>query len=211
MPKGDDDIRIVYDGTSGGINGVVWTPPFFRPTSNILTQLIESNTYQLDMDIGEMFLNFPLDPRVWKLCGVNLSGFDGLRLVDPKLNHMVWTTLWMGFDPSSAYSVRHLGLCLEIAKGDHLDPKNPFHWSKVVLNLPASQDFEPSMPCVYKLNMIVNKIAGDYVVFFDDIRVLGLSVKNCWQCGRKLSSNIQFLGIQDAARKKKPPSLTPGT
>ena len=79
-----------------------------------------------------------------------------------------------------------------------------------MLNLPASQDIEPSMPCVYKLNMIVNKIAGDYVVFFDDIRVLGLSVKNCWQCGRKLSSNIQFLGIQDATRKKRSPSLTPG-
>ena len=126
VPKSDDDTRIVYDGTSVGINGVVWAPPFFLPTSKILMQLIESNTCQLDMDIGETFLNFPFDTRVWKLCGVNLSGFNGLRLVDPKINHIVWTNIWMVFAPSSDYSVRHLGLDLEISKGGHLDSKNPF-------------------------------------------------------------------------------------
>ena len=102
MPKGDNDIRIVHDRTSGGMNGAVWAPPFLLPTSNTLTWLLESKTYQLDMDIGEIFLNFPLDPRAWKFCGVNLSGFDGLKLAHQKRNHMAWTTLWMGFAPSSA-------------------------------------------------------------------------------------------------------------
>ena len=80
-----------------------------------------------------------------------------------------------------------------------------------MLNLPASQDFEPCMLWVYKRNMLVNKIAGEHVAFLDDIRVLSFSVENCWQCGRKLSSNIQFLGIQYSSRKKKPLSLTLGT
>ena len=74
VPKGYNDIIIVYDGTIRGMDGAGWAPPFFLLTSNTLTQLIESNTYRLDMDIGEMFLKFPLDPRVWKFCGVNLSG-----------------------------------------------------------------------------------------------------------------------------------------
>ena len=117
----------------------------------------------------------------------------------------------MLFALSSAYSVRHLGLALEIEKGDHLDPTNSYHWSKVVLNLHSSQDFEPSMPWVHELNMLVNKIAGDYVTFLDYIRVLGFSVENGCQCGRKLSSNIQFLGIQASARKKKLLSLALAT
>ena len=103
--------------------------------------------------------------------------------------------------------MRHLGLSLEIAKGDHLDPTNSYHWSKVVLNLHSSQDFEPSMLWVYKLNMFVNKIAGDYVTFLDGIIFLGYSVEIFLQHGRKCSSNIQFLGVQVVTEKKKIPSL----
>ena len=53
----------------------------------------------------------------------------------------------------------------------------------------------------------MNKIAGDFVTFMDDVRVVGFSLENCWQCGRRLSSQIQRWGIQEAARKHKPPSL----
>ena len=62
VPKGEDDVRIVYNGTKGGINLVVWAPPFFLPVSASLVRLIQIGTYQLDMDIGEMFLNFALHP-----------------------------------------------------------------------------------------------------------------------------------------------------
>ena len=116
----------------------------------------------------------------------------------------------MGFAPSSANAVRHLGLAQEIAVGDHLHHLNPFHWTRVVLNLPGSQDFDPSMPWVYKFNPIAKRIARDFITFVDDVRVTGFSIENCWQCGRRLASVLQHLGIQDASRKRKPPSLTPG-
>ena len=32
VPKGKDDIRMVYDGTKCGLNGAVWVPSFFLPT-----------------------------------------------------------------------------------------------------------------------------------------------------------------------------------
>ena len=48
------------------------------------------------------------------------------------------------------------------------------------------------------------------VSFMDDIRVMGHSIKNCWQCSRRLASIIQYLGNQDAARKRTPPSLNAG-
>ena len=158
-----------------------------------------------------MFLNFPLHPNARKHCGVNLKGIKEIDLGVKRKDHMVWTTLWMGFAPSSANAVKHLGLAQEIAAGDPLNIENPFHWSEIVLNLPGSDKFNPRLPWVYKLNKVTNRIAGDFVTFVDDIRVTGFSVENCWKCGRCLSSSLQYLGIQDAAGKKKPPTLEAGS
>ena len=108
-------MRIVYDGTKGRINRVVCTPPFSLPTGWTLVGLIEIGTYQLDMGIGEMFLNFSLHPSAWKFCGANFLEFKGIRF--PKEgDHVVYATLWMGFSPSYANTIRHLSLAQEIAK-----------------------------------------------------------------------------------------------
>ena len=32
VPKGLEDIRIVYDGTASGLNDAVWAPSFWLPT-----------------------------------------------------------------------------------------------------------------------------------------------------------------------------------
>ena len=44
VPKGEEDIRIVYDGTSSGINDEVWAPSFFLPSSVSLARILEVNT-----------------------------------------------------------------------------------------------------------------------------------------------------------------------
>ena len=75
VPKGDTDIRLVYDGTSSGVNDIVWAPSFFLPTSVSLSRQLQIGTYQMDVDIGEMFLNFPLHASMRPFCGVNLSKF----------------------------------------------------------------------------------------------------------------------------------------
>ena len=45
VPKGEDDTRIVYNGTKKGINPIVWMPTFFLPTSASLGRLLEPGTY----------------------------------------------------------------------------------------------------------------------------------------------------------------------
>ena len=100
-----------------------------------------------------------------------------------------------------------MAIAEEQARGDRLDNSNPFFWDKLVLNLPCSDTFDPTMPWAYKLNLNYQKIAGAFVLFVDDMRVTGFTQENCWQCGRRLSSVLQMLGIQEAARKRKPPSL----
>jgi hypothetical protein len=36
VPKGEDDVRMVYDATANGLNDCVWSPPFWLPTLNTL-------------------------------------------------------------------------------------------------------------------------------------------------------------------------------
>jgi len=90
--KGDNDIRLVFNGTSNGLNEIVWAPSFFLPTSNSLAMKLQPDTYQLDLDVGEMFLNFPLHHKTRSFSGVNLTGFDKLGL-EPQDIRQRWSRL----------------------------------------------------------------------------------------------------------------------
>ena len=50
-----EDIRMVYDTTSSGLNDAVWAPWFPMPTVETLLRAVEGGTYMADCDIGEMF------------------------------------------------------------------------------------------------------------------------------------------------------------
>jgi len=146
VAKGTEDIRLVYDGTSSGINQAVWAPSFFLPSSVSLSRILQVNTYQLDMDIGEMFLNFPLHQNIKPYCGVNLTSFtDDLKTLSGQTRFR-WNRTWMGFKPSPYLAVRHLAIAEELARGDKADKSNPFKYDQVILNLPCSSEFNPSMP-----------------------------------------------------------------
>jgi hypothetical protein len=60
VEKGDDDIRMVYDGSVSGLYGAMWVPRFVLPAINTHCRAIEEQTFMADVDVGEMFLNFVL-------------------------------------------------------------------------------------------------------------------------------------------------------
>jgi hypothetical protein len=64
VPKAIFDIRMVYDATKCGLNELVWAPNFFIPSVELMVDLLDSKSWMADIDLGEMFLNFPLDPKV---------------------------------------------------------------------------------------------------------------------------------------------------
>ena len=103
--KGESDIRLVFDGTRNGLNSITWAPSFFLPTSTSLARILQPNTYQLDMDVGEMFLNFPLRNNIRPYCGVNLTNFNDLGIT-VKERRQRWTRLWFGFKLSPYLAVR---------------------------------------------------------------------------------------------------------
>ena len=54
VPKGETDIRMVYNGTLSGLNNVLWVPSFPLPTVDWLLRAVHPNTWMADTDVGEM-------------------------------------------------------------------------------------------------------------------------------------------------------------
>ena len=71
-PKGDEDIRVVYNGASSGLNEALWAPAFFLPNDDSAAQLLMSYSFIVDAGFGEIFLNFSTDPAVQPYTGLDL-------------------------------------------------------------------------------------------------------------------------------------------
>jgi hypothetical protein len=91
VPKGDTDIRLVYNGTSSGLNAHLWAPWFALPTICALPRALELNTFMADSDIGQMFLNFMLEERCARLARVDLTHYveRGEGALEGKI-HLIW-------------------------------------------------------------------------------------------------------------------------
>jgi hypothetical protein len=59
VEKGSD-IRIVYNGTRCGLDEVLWAPNFWLPCPAAPAKFLSYGYYMVDIDLGEMFSNFPL-------------------------------------------------------------------------------------------------------------------------------------------------------
>ena len=63
VPKGDEDVQIVYDYNDSGFNDMMWIPAFGLPTVDTLLRGTSPTSWMVDLHIGEMFLNFMLEPE----------------------------------------------------------------------------------------------------------------------------------------------------
>ena len=67
-----DEIRIVYDATKSGLNDAVWAPWFAMSNVDCHLRAVDAGTFMADYDVGEMFLNFMLEPSLRPHAGVDL-------------------------------------------------------------------------------------------------------------------------------------------
>jgi len=210
VPKADD-IRMVQNGSSCGLNSSVWASNFWLPTSQSMTRVLGYNYKSVYIDLGEMFLNFPLDPELIPYSVMDVTCFrqniikeiPTVPLPDKKRVYLANTRCWMGFRPSPEWSCRFYYLAEEFIRGNESDPSNPLHWSEIKLNLIGNENFNPSLPNVMKWNTIYHRIAGDIKAYVDDLRAIGWSLEHAWKIARQIASRLQYLGIQDAARKRR--------
>jgi len=211
VPKGESDIRVVYNGSSCGLNNAVWAPNFWLPTAKSMVRVLSYNFRSVDIDLGEMFLNFPLHPFLSKFSGVDLSPFTAEisdhfnqpNLSKSKRLSAQWKRDWMGFKPSPEWACRYYYLAEEFVRGNERDSKNPLYWTNIVLNLIGNENFNPGLPNVFKWDDLVKNIAGEIMAYVDDLRATGRSLEHAWAIARQVAAKLQYLGIQDAARKRR--------
>mmetsp|Transcript_11711 Transcript_11711/g.19385 ORF Transcript_11711/g.19385 Transcript_11711/m.19385 type:complete len:1450 (-) Transcript_11711:1434-5783(-) len=215
VPKGLEDIRMVYDATANGLNDAVWAPSFWLPTVESMLRALTPTSFMLDRDIGEQFHNFPLHPSAWPYTGLDLGpildedseGDDHSVVTKGRWYH--WARCLMGFKPSPYNAVKMTLITEEIVRGDRFDEENPFHYTSVELNLPGMVDYDPTKSWLYKLRQD-GREACDLFTFVDDERVVGPDKDLVCKAGHRLASIQAYLGIQDAARKLREVSQTPG-
>ena len=219
VPKGDSDIRVVFDGTSSGLNETLWAPNFFLPSAKSASMCLSFSTWMSDMDFGEMFHNFHMDPRIRPFSGVELGTMAALvpslatstKASSARPVLLRWTRLFMGMRPSPYLAIRHYYWGEEFARGNPGKIGNPMGYDRIRLNLPGMTEYDPAYPKVMKWRdgskgLEDGHVAGDVVTFVDDVRVTGYSKSNCWEAYHQFASRVQYLGMQNAPRKFRAPS-----
>ena len=206
---------MVYDGTKSGLNDSMWVPRFSLPTIDTHLRSIEEGTFLADVDVGECFLNFPLHQSLRALAGVDLSAYfpnaDGTRLWE------CWHRALMGVKSSPYQAVQGMSVAEEVIRGKPERDTNIFRWNAVRMNCPGDPTYDPSKPWFSKVRRTfaadgtyTDIIAADLVGYVDDLRPSGPSRSAAWAAARRTASIMNYLGIQDASRKRRDSSQTPG-
>jgi hypothetical protein len=138
---------------------------------------MDFNTWLTDSDIGEMFPNFPINPKIQSLARVDLKALvHCLKIYSAPMNkdeEYQWERMFMGMGPSPYIAVRMYYVAEEFCRRYPLLPNNPTGYNEVRLNLPGVDDYTPTLPRVIKWNRKATSIAGDVVTFVDDLRASG--------------------------------------
>ena len=211
VPKGEADIRMVYDGTKSGLNDALYSPWFALPTVDTMARWVMAGSWLADNDYGEQFLNFPLHPDLRKYCGVDLSQLFDENNPDDQAVPMVgaWMRNAMGLKSSPYNSVQGSLRAKRLVLGNPKDPSNPFSWDRVTTNLPGSRSYDPTRPWILKTRKD-GLHASDICQYVDDVRIIAATEELAWLCSSRMAKGLSWLGLQDAARKRRSPSKEPG-
>lgn len=206
VPKGPDDIRIVYNGAGCRLNKVIWAPHFGLPTIRDVFRSLLPGYVQADIDIAECFLNFLLNDMLKEMSGVDvttLEGEEGRKVWER------WVRNWMGLRDSPFRSIQWMIRIKFEAYGDRKDDTNPFQYDRVELNLPGSKGYRPDLPWVMKIRKD-GHLASDVYVYVDDGRTTGHDEDAAWAACRRFASVCSKYGVQDASHKRSFPSAVQG-
>jgi hypothetical protein len=219
VPKGEDDIRMVYDGSKCGLNAACFAPWFAVPTSSSLERTVMPHTVQGDNDFGDMFLNFKLHSEMQKYTGVDgtdlLKDEEAVKWLKERDYDfsegvtLTWDRPAMGLTGSPYQSVQTGTRGKRKIIGDRTQESNPFQWDTVTLNLPGDARYDPTLPWIFKQRKD-GSIAADLHTYIDDNRGTANNAEEAWRVSSRIAKICSWLGMQDAARKRRAPSRSPG-
>ena len=208
VPKGSNDIRLVYDATKSGLNDVCWAPWFSLQTCESHLRSVNPGTFMGDADLGEMFLNFPLDRELRMFAGVDFTKIFEDECEFGETLWERWVRMLMGFRPSPYCTTREMRRIDLFLRGQASNPDNVFRWTKVILNLPGMEDYCTAHPKVYRVRED-GTMAADLFSYIDDLRNTAPTAPECWDGLHQVCCRLTWLGLQDAPRKRNGPTQTP--
>jgi len=115
----------------------------------------------------------------------------------------------MGLRPSPNVSVRGMLWLKEESHGDPSDPEKVFRWERVGINLPGHEDYAPNKSWVSKRRSN-GTLAADSISFVKNICPTGPAEADARQASQVMAKQAAWRGIQDATRKRRDFSQTPG-
>ena len=121
----------------------------------------------------------------------------------------VWIRNAMGLSSSPFNSIQSIMIAKNIIIGDRKDAKNPFHWNEPEKNLPFSESHKASLPQLRKMRLD-GRYGLEIVIYVDNVRIVACSEDIAWLTSSRVAKRLCWLGLQDAARKRRRPSQNPG-
>jgi hypothetical protein len=161
-----------------------------------------------NLDMGEQFLYFPLDPKLWAYCRIDVRPCLRTPVGQQRL-WFQWSRCMMGLMSSPYVAIKGTHLAEDFVFGDRFNPRNPFRWETIHLNLPGMPAHDPTQPWVARRHSD-GQIAAGALRFIDNVRLVGPSEEECWLATHTLASRYGYLGLQIATRKTRPPSQCQG-
>ncbi|KAL7565773.1 hypothetical protein ACA910_010211 [Epithemia clementina (nom. ined.)] len=207
VPKGNSDIRMVYDGTKSGLNDCLYAPWFILPDADVLLRTLDSGYWCINNDYGEMFLNFWIHPELRIYSGMDLTPLYGKNA-----EGKIWVENMVSSYGPKPLTLRYHSANMTIEM-IHLrkskQQQQHFPMDHVRLNLPGTVDYQPGEPWVSKRRSdgLIAADAHDYV---DDLRGTAPTAEEAWQLGSTIAKTASYIGIQDAARKRREQTRRPG-
>ena len=107
VDKGETDIRMVYNGTSCGLNAYLHAPHYGLLMVKHTMRALREGYYQCDLDVGEQFLNYKLHRDLRLLSGVDVREVRSRVPADASWeatrpgNWERWERNWMGLAVAS--------------------------------------------------------------------------------------------------------------
>lgn len=213
VPKGETDVRMVYDGSKNGLNDSTWAPWFPLPTVETMCRTLEPGFWCANNDYGENFLNFPLSVELQQYCGLDVSQvFPEAAAEVEDLLTAVWVRNAIGLKRSPYASVQgslRAKAVIRSRVGLSKDQPNPFDWKSIRKNYPGSEDYDSSVVWIAKIDE-EGLLAAELHQYVDDLRITAKDKELAWRASSRVAKICSYLGLQDVARKRREPSREPG-
>ena len=233
------DIRVIFDSKSNGHNATLWASSFMldefadvlehvvkwlamsvgqylemgSPKQNYDTQPANTftKTKQADIDVGQMFHNFPAHRSERSRLGVRYISTRNDGLHEPHSFYR-FTRLHFGGTSSPWLACQAEARIIEECKGDRTDPDNHWQWDRVHLNLFTAPNYDCSMPRVMLLRAD-GEVATREATFMDDTHVSGRDkddTEDVRAACHQMRVGMNSRGNQADCKKYRPPVYCPG-